>query len=308
MINFNITAEMFFLIADIMEEIGKLSEFSKGLDNFPKLKKEMIIKSVSATLCFDDIVVSEEQISRIMLNKRVYMEDDKLQKVKNTIKAYESLEKINPYNVEDLFKVNDILTERFEKHILDFKDECLSYLPNGRAVRKEIVSLFEFAKTNTLHPLILAVVMMIELQNIWQFWDANNTTARFWLKAMLADYKPIFRFIPIENVLLKKEYSPFKFEFYEEHVQFILECIKGAIKNFAIATHEHRNHISYQVRKLLEVMEYYPLSAQEIMNRMHLKSRAGFRQNYLNPALESGLIAMTIPDKPTSKSQMYFKV
>ena len=58
MINFNITAEIFFLIADIMEEIGKLSEFSKGLDNFPKLKKEMLIKSVCATLCFDDIVGS----------------------------------------------------------------------------------------------------------------------------------------------------------------------------------------------------------------------------------------------------------
>ena len=175
-------------------------------------------------------------------------------------------------------------------------------------MRKEIVSLFEFTKTNTLHPLILAVVMMIELQNIWQFWDANNTTARFWLKVILADFKPIFRFIPIENALLKKEYSPYKFKTYEEHIQFILECIKGAIKNFAIATREHRNHISYQVRKLLETMEYYPLSAGEIMSRMDLKSRAGFRNNYLNPAIESGLIAMTIPNKPTSKSQMYFKV
>lgn len=77
---------------------------------------------------------------------------------------------------------------------------------------------------------------------------------------------------------------------------------------FNISTREHRNHISYRVRKLLEVMEYYPLSAQEIMNRMHLKSRAGFRNSYLNPAFESGLIAMTIPDKPTSKSQMYFKL
>lgn len=308
MINFNITAEMFFLIADIMEEIGKLSEFSKSLDNFPKLKKEMLIKSVCATLCFDDIVVSKEQVSRIMLNKRVYMQDDKLQKVKNIIKAYESLEKINPYNVEDLFKVNDILTDKLEKHILDFKEECITYLPNGRPIRKEIVSLFEFAKTNTLHPLILAVVIMIELQNIWQFWNANNTTARFWLKVMLADFKPILRLISIENTLLKKEYSPYKFKTYEENIQFILECIKDAIKVFNISTREHRNHISYQVRKLLEVMEYYPLSAQEIMNRMHLKSRAGFRNSYLNPAFESGLIAMTIPDKPTSKSQMYFKL
>ncbi len=28
---------------------------------------------------------------------------------------------------------------------------------------------------------------------------------------------------------------------------------------------------------------------------------------YLNPALENGLIKMTLPDKPTSKNQMYYK-
>ncbi len=33
-----------------------------------------------------------------------------------------------------------------------------------------------------------------------------------------------------------------------------------------------------------------------------LKSHVGFRKNYLQPALEAGLIGMTEPDKPTSKN------
>ena len=51
-----------------------------------------------------------------------------------------------------------------------------------------------------------------------------------------------------------------------------------------------------------------PMSAFEIMEKLGLKSKDSFRDNYLNPALECGLIKMTLPDKPTSKNQMYYRV
>ena len=38
-----------------------------------------------------------------------------------------------------------------------------------------------------------------------------------------------------------------------------------------------------------------------------LKSRDALRNNYLNPAIEEGLIQMTVPDKPTSRNQRYIK-
>nr|WP_231735823.1 hypothetical protein [Vibrio sp. MEBiC08052] len=38
---------------------------------------------------------------------------------------------------------------------------------------------------------------------------------------------------------------------------------------------------------------------------MSLKDRKSFRERYLKPALEMGLIEMAIPDKPNSKSQQY---
>jgi hypothetical protein len=63
-----------------------------------------------------------------------------------------------------------------------------------------------------------------------------------------------------------------------------------------------------QVQKLLEMMEYTPLSAQEIANRLHLKSLSALKANYLAPALELGLVAMSLPDKPTSKNQKYYKL
>ena len=47
------------------------------------------------------------------------------------------------------------------------------------------------------------------------------------------------------------------------------------------------------------------LSTQEIMDRLGLNHRENFYNNYLTPALESGRVVRTIPDKPRSKNQKY---
>ena len=62
------------------------------------------------------------------------------------------------------------------------------------------------------------------------------------------------------------------------------------------------------MQKLLDAMDYdVPYSAAQLMEKLALKSRANFRKLYLIPALERNLIAMGIPDKPTSRNQTYIK-
>ena len=62
------------------------------------------------------------------------------------------------------------------------------------------------------------------------------------------------------------------------------------------------------IRALLAAMEYdTPYSADVLMEKLGLRSKEGFRRNYLRPALDMQLIRMTIPDKPTSKNQRYVK-
>jgi ATP-dependent DNA helicase RecG len=43
----------------------------------------------------------------------------------------------------------------------------------------------------------------------------------------------------------------------------------------------------------------------ELQEALDLKGQANFRDRYLTPALEVGLIEMTIPDKPKSRLQNY---
>ncbi len=38
-----------------------------------------------------------------------------------------------------------------------------------------------------------------------------------------------------------------------------------------------------------------------------LKSKETFRKNDINPAMDLGLVGMTLPDKPNSRNQRYAK-
>ena len=59
------------------------------------------------------------------------------------------------------------------------------------------------------------------------------------------------------------------------------------------------------LRELIAELGSDTLSATQLMERMGLVHRPHFRQFYLVPALEKGIIERTIPDKPNSPRQRY---
>ena len=75
-----------------------------------------------------------------------------------------------------------------------------------------------------------------------------------------------------------------------------------------LSSQKESRHISEQVNRLLSVMDdEIPYSANELLSLLNIKSKETLRASHLNPALENGLIKMTLPDKPNSKNQRYIK-
>jgi ATP-dependent DNA helicase RecG len=63
-------------------------------------------------------------------------------------------------------------------------------------------------------------------------------------------------------------------------------------------------HVSPQVERLLRVVKG-EADRDALQQAVGLKARKNFRQLYLAPAIDAGLIEMTIPDKPRSSKQKY---
>ena len=55
-------------------------------------------------------------------------------------------------------------------------------------------------------------------------------------------------------------------------------------------------------------IEFMLAQIDKILDDISVKmSEENFRRNYLRPAIELGLIQMTIPEKPSSRNQRYVK-
>jgi len=76
-------------------------------------------------------------------------------------------------------------------------------------------------------------------------------------------------------------------------------------QSFMQAPDQIPKQVTEQVGRLLAVFGGDDLSAKELLERLKLKHRQSFRNLYLRPALELGLIEMTAPDKPNSSKQKY---
>lgn len=64
------------------------------------------------------------------------------------------------------------------------------------------------------------------------------------------------------------------------------------------------DHVEELVVRILQVLDG-EMSRPDIMEKLGLKHRPNFMGNYIQPALDSNYIEMTLPDKPTSINQKY---
>lgn len=324
---FEITKIMLDKVSSIMKNIGKLDNY-KDLNKMPVLRKNNRIHSIHSSLAIEANSLSFNQVKDIIDGKTVVGPQNEIKEVKNAYNAYKLMDNINPYSIKDLKSAHrvmmDLIVEKsgeFRKGhegVFDENGNCIHVCPPPEQLNLLINKLFKWMKENkdTLHPLILSSVFHYEFVFIHPFSDGNGRIARLWQNVILSKFEEIFEYVPIETQIKKYQkeyYDAINFSNKSGNstvfIEFMLKMIDETILDLLKNTITEANRVSLYVKKLLAVMEIgVELTTTEMMSKLGLKSRVSFRENYLKPALESGLIKMTIPNKPTSKNQMYYKV
>lgn len=324
---FDITNIMLNRISSIMKKVGKLDNY-KDLNKMPVLRRNNRIHSIHSSLAIEANSLSFDQVKDIIDGKKVIGPQDEIQEVKNAYEAYKLIQEVNQYSIKDLKKVHGVMTyltvdesgefRKGNEGVFDEKGNCIHVCPPPEQVDELMKQLFKWMEDNNgiVHPLILSSVFHYEFVFIHPFKDGNGRTARLWQNVILSNWEEIFEYVPIESQIKK-----YQEEYYSsiancdhngnstEFIEFMLKMIDETLEDLMNSTSVQANHVSSYVNKLLDVMESgVAMTTSELMEKLNMKSRISFRDNYLNPALENGLIKMTNPDKPTSKNQMYYKV
>lgn len=242
---YTITNKIVDLIAGISELIGHITVTS-GLNNNPKLRRANRIKTIQASLAIENNTLTVEQITALLNGKRILGTPAEIKEVKNAYEVYEQLLTFNPYSVSDLLKAHGILMADLVKNAGHFRTggvgvfkgrQVVRMAPPAEFVPEHIGNLINWYQKSTAHPLIKSAVFHYEFEFIHPFADGNGRMGRLWHTLLLAEWKEILAWIPVETLVKERQE-----EYYDAlgkadkeadstvFVEFMLTALRDALK------------------------------------------------------------------------------
>lgn len=322
---FSITNEMVSLVSDISDKLGQINNY-KDFESKPHLRRNNRIKSIHSSLAIEANSLSVDEVRAVVNGKAVIGPQKEIQEVKNAYNAYEQIGNFDPYSISDLKHIHGILTKFLVDESGTFRcgeegvfdgDRCIFMAPPAHLVSQLMDDLFDWMnrERQNIHPLILSSVFHYEFVFIHPFSDGNGRMARLWQTALLYRWKSVFQYLPIESYIHK-----YQSEYYnaisqchvagnsDTFIVFMLTMINNTLSETVQQTSGLSAADSQYIKRLLDIMKFgEAYSSKQLMELLDLKSKENFRKIYLNPAIEAGLVAMSIPGKPTSRNQTYIR-
>lgn len=318
---FSINDNIINLLAKISEFVGQVSVLHKDSIS-PKLRRENRIKTIHSSLAIEHNSLSLEQVTAVLNGKRILGAPQEIKEVQNAYEAYEIMLSLNPLDIEDLLKAHKLMMDNLVKENGVFRsggvgvfegEKLIHAAPPAKIVPQLIADLFEWYKQSELHILIKSCIFHYEFEFIHPFADGNGRMGRMWHTLLLSQWNELFAWLPIEELIRERQQEYYDAlaiadkkadctGFVEMMMKIILDALAQLDKTDQVSDQE-----ADQVKLLLECMGSDELSAVQIMELLGLSHRPTFRKNYLHPALDKGLIEMTIPNKPNSRNQKYRK-
>ena len=274
-------------IVCIVEESEKLDDYElflcclyyfhnyTNLEKMPNLRRNNKIKSIHSSLAIEDNSLSLNQVKAVIAGKNVLGPQKEIQEVLNAYKAYEMINDLNPYSINDLKKAHGVMTDKIvdlsgvfrtgNEGVFDENGSCIHVCPPPEQVDNLMNQLFNWMQKNKdeIHPLILSSIFHYEFVFIHPFSDGNGRTARLWQNVLLTNWKRFFEYLPIESQIKKYQEDYYtaisnchKNANSNEFVEFMLKMIDKVLDEMLETTTVPLTEKSININKLLSVMEY----------------------------------------------------
>lgn len=203
---------------EIDEEIHALvSEIVTSLDRIPdsdmpprdlRLRRENRIRSIQSSLAIEGNTLSVEKMASIADGKKIEGDRREILEVEGAISAYDMLDTLNPYSVNDLLKAHGRMMGSLVSNAGTFRD-CgvgvykgnvpIHIAPDFEDVPHLMDELMEWMESSDHHPLLKGCIFHCRFEYIHPFVDGNGRMGRLWHTLILSKWKNVFAFLPIET-------------------------------------------------------------------------------------------------------------
>lgn len=207
---FEITNSILDKITQIAELVGQVNAAS-GMSVNPTLRRTNRIRTIYSSLAIEQNTLSLEQVTAVLNGKHVLAPPKDITEVKNAYEIYEMMDTLDPCSMDHLLNAHAVMTKGLIQEsgcfrsgpvgVVDKQGKILHFGTLPDYVPGLVAELLDWVKSSDYHPLIKSCVFHYELELIHPFSDGNGRIGRLWHTLILARWKPIFAWLPVESII-----------------------------------------------------------------------------------------------------------
>ena len=216
--SYEITSSILKLITSISEKIGEVNANLLNRPS-PKLRKLNRIKTIHSSLNIEGNILTEEQITALLENKKVIGPKKDVVEVLNAIKIYENLEEYKPSNEKFFLKAHKNLMKGLIENAEEYRKQSAGIVkglkvkhlaPPFKNVPYLMKDLFLYLQNSDEIELIKSCVFHYEMEFIHPFLDGNGRMGRLWQTLILMQKYPVFEYLPFETIISNDQEKYYK--------------------------------------------------------------------------------------------------
>lgn len=202
-------------IETIVGTLGRIGVFEERSARTIELRRAHRIGSVHSSTAIEGNPLSADQVAAIEQNEPVWAPPREMLEVRNAFSAYDALNELDPWNVDDFLKAHALLTNGLigesgtfrtvEVDIVGAQGDVLHSGSRSAKVPRLIGELFQWGSSSTSHPVVVSSAVHFLIEHIHPFRDGNGRIGRLWQTLILSRWRSLFAWIPTETLIRRNQ-------------------------------------------------------------------------------------------------------